>query len=212
MTKRKEKHLSSAMIREALRPFGVEAESELIARVRLYIETLLIWNQKVNLTSLTQPEEILRRHFGESLFAATALNLTEGRLADVGSGAGFPGLVLRLFKPEIQLTLIEPNLKKATFLAEIVRKLGLTKVQIIRSRYEQINPSDLKVEWVTARAVGNYSQLLSWARDILENGWVVLWVGRRTAEEIASVPNWYFLSPLLIPESKDRYIVWGKPK
>jgi 16S rRNA (guanine527-N7)-methyltransferase len=210
---KKEIYLSDKAIRDALRPFGVIADSELIARVRLYIETLLVWNQKVNLTSLTQPKEILRRHFGESFFAATALNITKGRLADVGSGAGFPGLALKLLEPEkIQLTMVEPNLKKATFLGEIVSKLGLVKIQIIRSRYEQIRPSDLRVQWITARAIGSYPRLLSWARDILENGYVVLWVSGKTVEEINTVPNWCFSSPILIPESKDRYIVWGKPK
>ncbi|MCL6482175.1 MAG: class I SAM-dependent methyltransferase, partial [Firmicutes bacterium] len=82
MNSKKEIHLSDEAIRQALRPFGVYANSVLVARVRLYIDTLLFWNQKVNLTSMTRPGEILRRHFGESFFASTALNIKEGRLAD----------------------------------------------------------------------------------------------------------------------------------
>lgn len=212
MTNRKEERLSDATIREALRPFGVEASRALIERVRLYLETLLIWNQKISLTSITQPSVILRRHFGESFFAANALNISKGRLADVGSGSGFPGLALKLLCSELHITLIEPSLKKSAFLAEVVRKLGLTGVQILRLRYEQILPEELEVNWVTARALGNYIDLLSWARGVLKDGRVIFWVSRSTAEELSSLAGWYFIPPILIPESRGRYLVCGQPK
>ncbi len=212
MTNRKEQNLSDSAIREALRPFGVAVSGELIERVRLYSKTLLHWNQKVNLTSITQPSLILSRHFGESFFAATVLKVSKGRLADVGSGAGFPGLALKLFCPELEVTLIEPNLKKASFLSEVVRKLGLTDVQILRLRYEQILPNELEVDWVTARALGNYIDLLSWARGVLKKGRVILWVSRSTAEELEVQPDWSFDKPILIPESRDRYLLSGQPK
>lgn len=212
MSYRKEGRLADVTIREALRPFGVVASDELVEKISLYLETLLIWNQKVNLTSITQPSLILRRHFGESFFAAIALNISKGRLADVGSGAGFPGLALKLLRSELELTLIEPNIKKATFLAEIIRKLGLTGIRVLRLRYEQIRPTELPVDWITARALGNYVRLLSWARGVLKKGRVILWANRSTAEELEALDDWSFISPILIPESIDRFLVCGSPK
>ena len=98
--------------------------SELCERIRTYISLLLRWNQSISLTTVTNSDEILRFHFGESLFAASAFSLENGRLADVGSGAGFPGLPLAMLLPDLNVTLIESNAKKFTFLSEVVRELG----------------------------------------------------------------------------------------
>src|SRR6476660_7599438 len=100
--------------------------------ISMYVDLLLRWNDRVNLTAIRAPEEIVTRHFGESIFAARQLfplpEVEAGRTAqviDIGSGAGFPGLPAKVWAPHIHLTLIESNQKKATFLLEVVRHLGL---------------------------------------------------------------------------------------
>ena len=113
-----------------------------IEQIAAYIELLLRWNRRMNLTAVRQPERIVTRHFGESLFLAGHVGLTRGwKVVDVGSGAGFPGLPLKIYAPEIALTLIESNNKKATFLREVVRTLGLAEADVFAGRAEDLNPT-----------------------------------------------------------------------
>src|SRR6202022_891918 len=97
---------------------------QLWAQLSTYLDLLLKWNARTNLTAIREPEEIVRRHFGESLFAGRQLGTCK-TLLDFGSGAGFPGVPIQLLRPEIQVTLAESQNKKATFLRELVRTLGL---------------------------------------------------------------------------------------
>ena len=127
---------------ELLRPFTAEAElsREALTQLRLYLDLLLRWNARVNLTAVRDAEEIVQRHFGESLFAARVLNLRNREtttLADVGSGAGFPGIPIKVWAPHIGLTLIESQNKKATFLREVLRTLKLENAQVFCGRAEQ---------------------------------------------------------------------------
>jgi len=86
-----------------------------VLQIQQYIKILLTWNEKVNLTAIRDPLEILYRHFCESMYAAEAIPLKDGRLADVGSGAGFPGLPLKLMRPELQVFLVDPTSRKSHF-------------------------------------------------------------------------------------------------
>ena len=135
--------MTPARIAELLVPFLGQYEqpetSALFANISTYIDILMRWNSRINLTAIRDPGQIVTRHFGESLFLArnlfvgtTAIGCPAGRgpstvvastLADLGSGAGFPGLPIKLWAPSISLTLIESNHKKAAFLREITRFL-----------------------------------------------------------------------------------------
>src|SRR6202165_197551 len=92
---------------EILAPFGVELAGEQIAAFSKYLDLLIRWNRVVSLTAVNDPEEIVERHFGESIFAASVVPLN-GRLADVGSGAGFPGVPLKILDPQLEALLLEP--------------------------------------------------------------------------------------------------------
>src|SRR5215813_9648565 len=129
--------LSTAAIEKAFGEFGLTASPDQISLVQHYIGMLLAWNAKVNLTAIREPVEILYRHFCESMFASVAVPLVSGRLADVGSGGGFPGIPLKIIQPELHVFLVESNLKKATFLAEVVRELVLVDTPVLVSRYEE---------------------------------------------------------------------------
>src|ERR1700722_12678869 len=112
--------LPDSRLADILAPSGVRPDSELFASIRAYIDVLLLWNKKISLTSIENPDEIAKLHFGESFFAALELSTLEGRLADVGSGAGFPGVPIKMLSPGLDLSLIESNAKKAAFLSEIL--------------------------------------------------------------------------------------------
>src|SRR5260370_9507195 len=99
------------------------------------------------------------------MFAAAAVPLQAGRLVDVGSGGGFPGLALKIARPELHVFLIESNVKKATFLAEVVRELGLTDTRVLVSRYEELGEEIAPLDFVCSRALGEFDRFLGWAHS-----------------------------------------------
>src|SRR5438094_6225818 len=113
----------AAVIQRALGEFELLATDEQVRQIQRYMEILLLWNEKVNLTAIRDPLEILYRHFCESMYAAKALALRRGRLADVGSGGGFPGLPLKILQPDLHVFLVETNIQKATLHAKSFSEL-----------------------------------------------------------------------------------------
>ena len=110
--------LDQSRLRQLLEPFALDLSSAQSDQILAYLQLLLRWNQKINLTAIRDPEECVTRHFGESLFLARPFHLY-GDLLDIGSGAGFPGLALKIALPEISVTLIEPVAKKEHFLRKL---------------------------------------------------------------------------------------------
>ncbi|MGH9579084.1 MAG: 16S rRNA (guanine(527)-N(7))-methyltransferase RsmG, partial [Terriglobales bacterium] len=150
--------------------------------ISIYIDILLRWNRKINLTAVRKPEEIVTRHFGESLFAAR--HLLEGgalRVMDVGSGAGFPGLPLKIHAPAIRLTLIESHSRKAAFLREVIRALQLADAEVFAGRAEEFRGSG---ELITLRAVEKFERALPVAARIMApRSRMALLIGERQAEQ-----------------------------
>lgn len=192
--------------------YGVRATPKLCDQVRSYINLLLRWNKKISLTTVTDQSEIIRFHFGESLFAAKSIPVPYSRLADVGSGAGFPGLALKLILQNIEIVLIESNVKKAAFLSEVTRELGLKGVDVFRGRMEDYDVGSKPLGFITARAVGQHEKFLEWALKKLEDdGMVALWVGEDDARAISRLASWNWHEPLKIPDSQRRFILFGSP-
>src|SRR5215471_4710526 len=129
---------TAAAIQRAAGEFDLRLDVKQVQQIQQYIKILQAWNDKVNLTAIRDPLEILYRHFCESMFAGFSVPMERGRLADAGTGAGFPGLPLKIMRPGLQIFLIESNLKKATFLAEVIRELGLREAQVLVRRYEEL--------------------------------------------------------------------------
>src|SRR5882762_10633722 len=138
---------SADTIRRALEEFQMALNDSQVLQIQQYTNILLAWNEKINLTSIRDPLEILNRHFCECMYAASTVPVEHGRLADVGSGAGFPGLALKIVRPELQVFLIESNVKKATFLAEVVRELQLSDTRVLVSRYEELGEEITPVDF-----------------------------------------------------------------
>ena len=257
----------------------------LLRSISTYIDILLRWNARINLTAIRDPEEIVLRHFGESLFVARHLfpDATvnpaaerrkngahsasygsvgqgppdpEGRkklapnieddhgsyqgtassgadpapekigasapeardrptLADLGSGAGFPGLPIKLWAPEISLTLIESNHKKTTFLREVTRILTLTNVNILNARAEQLAQATTGAaqtfDVVTLRAVERLEEVLQIAvKLVAPGGRLTLLIGASQLNQVRSaLPSLDWDEPISVPLSKSRTILVG---
>ena len=208
-----DKPISEETIRRALGEFQIVPDSRQVMCIQQYIRILLHWNEKLNLTAIRDPLEILYRHFCESMFGASAIPVDKGRLADIGAGPGFPGIPLKLVRPELELVLVESNLKKGTFLAEVIRELELTNTRVLISRYEELGEELAPLDFVCARAVGEFPPFLEWATSPqVGAGNVALWIGGRDLEVVQKMKLWDWNEPVLIPKSLRRYILVGKKR
>jgi len=204
---------SEQTIRRALREFSLEVDSDQVLKIQQYMNILLAWNAKVNLTAIRDPLEILYRHFCESLYAHVAVPVETGRLADVGSGAGFPGLPLKILCPDLQVFLIESSIKKATFLAEVIRELGLADARVLVNRYEELSEEVAPLDFVCSRAVGEFEPFLEWAgSERVAAKQVILWIGARDLVAIQRIRSWEWREPILVPHSLRRLLLVGARK
>jgi 16S rRNA (guanine527-N7)-methyltransferase len=204
---------SAAVIRRALGEFKLPAYDDQVLQIQQYIRILLVWNEKVNLTSIRDPLEILYRHFCESMYAAATVPIENGRLADVGSGGGFPGLPIKIMCPNLRVFLVESNLKKATFLAEVIRELGLTDSQVLVRRYEELGEEIAPLDFVCSRALGEFPSFLEWAHsEQIASKQVILWVGARDLPDLQKIRTWEWREPIQVPHSLRRLILVGTKK
>ncbi len=205
--------LSNSRIEEALQVYGCGSLPGLTGQIRTYIDLLLTWNRKISLTTVTDPEEIVKFHFGESLFALSQMKFEKSRLADVGTGAGFPGLPLAMAVPDLEVTLIESNIKKCAFLAEVIRQLRLSNTVIFQGRMESFPSGGPAFHYVCARALGQFEELLAWAGTHLDRGGkLLLWLGESDSKALADRSGWSWGTAQLIPGSSRRNLLIGSPK
>jgi len=205
--------INKDQIAELLAPFmgAVPLSDSQLDAIQAYLDLLLRWNSKLNLTAIRDPEEIVTRHFGESLFAARQLFPADGSretAIDVGSGAGFPGLPFKLWCPSLNLTLIESNQGKATFLREVVRTLNLNTISVITERAERVS---LSADVVTFRAVERFERILRVALSLVNpRGRIAILVG---SEQIglaqSTLSGIVWKTPVPIPLSKNRILLVG---
>jgi 16S rRNA (guanine527-N7)-methyltransferase len=194
----------------AAREFKLSLSDLQVEQIQQYTKILWTWNDKVNLTAIRDPLEILYRHFCESMFGAALLPVENCRLADVGSGGGFPGLPLKIMRPDLQLFLVESNVKKATFLAEVIRELGLIDARVLVSRYEELGEELAPLDVICSRALGDFSAFLTWAAaPSVSAKQVLLWLGGRDLDEIRARPSWTWSEPVPIPKSLQRFLLTG---
>ncbi|HEV1995767.1 MAG TPA: 16S rRNA (guanine(527)-N(7))-methyltransferase RsmG [Candidatus Acidoferrum sp.] len=193
-----------------MRPFAVPLTPALADSLRQYLALLLRWNQKINLTATSDVGELLRRHVGESLFGAKLLPAKGGTLYDIGSGAGFPGIPLKLARPDWELVLVESDHRKAAFLSEAVRTLGLGGTRVLAERFDQLAAQNGLADVITVRALGQYEILLDLAiRFLRPSGRVILWLGAEDASRLSGVHGWRWDAKILVPESRERVVLVG---
>jgi 16S rRNA (guanine527-N7)-methyltransferase len=208
--------MDTSQITKLLEPFLATQEKRVfsgnqIGQVSTYVDLLIRWNAKTNLTAVRQPEEIIRRHFGESFFLASIVTspLRAENVIDVGSGAGFPGLPLAIYAPECNVTLIESQNKKATFLKEVVRALELKNVAVFCGRAESLTA---KAQLVTMRAVEKFALSAQTAAALVTpGGRLALLIGESQLPNAKSLlPEFSWEPPIAIPESNARVCLVGK--
>lgn len=209
-------------IADLLRPFTGEEQLPqlLLQQVDTYVDLLLRWNARINLTAIRDPETIVTRHFGESFFAARLItdcqpsagsgNTRATTLADVGSGAGFPGIPIKLLLTQFSLTLIESQHKKATFLREVLRALKLDRAEVFCGRAEQWGK---QATIVSLRAVEQFERVLPTAMNLVASGGMLcLMIGasqENKAREIGG-ESWTWEKPARIPRSSDSVVLVGR--
>ncbi len=210
--------METSRIAELLQPFlaipGTLSAAQL-NHISMYIDLLLHWNARINLTSIRQPEVIVTRHFGESLFAAQHLFPKPGQatsLIDVGSGAGFPGVPIKLWAPQLRLTLIESNHKKVAFLRQLARTLTLTDIDIVPGRAEAY--AGPLADVVTVRAVERFSSALpAAARLVAPGGRLALLIGQaQTTQATELLPGAVWDAPVRLPLSANRVLLIGRSR
>jgi len=222
--------MHTARIATLLEPFLQHPLSESqLNQISIYIDLLLHWNARINLTAIREEEEMVTRHFGESLFMASHLfplsldsetekNRQPGvsapsaspRVIDIGSGAGFPGLPLKLWCPQIQLVLIESNQKKVAFLREVARALAFTNIDVIPGRAELLvrTPDFPKADVVTLRAVEHFELILAKAVKFLaDQGRMAVLIGSAQLPNLPNDLQWRL--PIPVPNSETRVLSLG---
>jgi 16S rRNA (guanine527-N7)-methyltransferase len=208
--------VSGEQVCELLAPFGLKLSSSQIAKLLTYLDLLLRWNTKINLTAIRSPEECITRHFGESLYPARFAQL-EGSLLDIGSGAGFPGLALMIAFPELQVTLLEPVGKKRAFLKEVARLCEMLQSVEVRSdrldEFVLFGKGSALFDAATSRAVGELRNLVPKAvRCLKPSGSLFLWLSQDQGKEAAAggrnLIEW--TDPIPIPLARQRQIWWGR--
>ena len=204
--------MTTRKIERHLKPYDLPLSSQVLESVRLYLDLLMKWNRKINLTSVKRADECVTRHFGESLFLLRHRRI-EGPLLDIGSGAGFPGLALKIFLPELGVTLLEPSTKKRAFLKEVARILNLQGVEVSATRWEELF-SQAKCpafKTVTTRALGGQEAMAERSDSVLSpGGKFCLWTNRSRHQEILSrTDRFEWQEPIPIPGTRGRIILVG---
>lgn len=156
-------------INEVLK-LGIEVTDEKMNMLKIYYDLLIEWNEKINLTAITERKEVYLKHFYDSLTIAKVIDLnTISSFCDIGTGAGFPGLVIKIFYPHIELTLVDALNKRIKFLGIIVEKLGLSDVSLVHARAEEYSKENRDMfDVVSARAVAPLNVLLEYSMPLVK--------------------------------------------
>lgn len=162
-------HLTPEQITQILSDCRLGCDAALLERVQTYLQFLAKWNARMNLTGIQQSVDVLKILFAESFFAAELVGDPQGAILDVGSGAGFPGLAMAVYRPELKLVLLEPRKKRAAFLAALRRELGLAGVSVWNRRLEECAIADFSdlPTVLTMRAVGQISEIIKHCAPLL---------------------------------------------
>lgn len=174
--------------------FGLELDAESVERLNLYGNLLLSWNEKINLTAITEPEEVLYKHFYDCLLFFKHVKVQSGAsVIDVGTGAGFPGLVLKIARPDIKLTLLDSLNKRINFLNDVIEKLNLGGVTAVHARAEEAGKKNSyreKYDIACARAVASLPVLLEYCMPFVRKGGeFVAMKGPSAEDEISKSKN-----------------------
>jgi 16S rRNA (guanine527-N7)-methyltransferase len=169
------------------RIFPVSLSPSMVAALGRYLDLLILWNRRINLTSVDQPAEIVERHFLDSLSLVPHIPASAATLVDVGSGAGFPGAVLALVLPQLRVTLWEPNQKKVAFLHTVAQALPLPNLSVSPRRADGPLPDSERFDCASSRATLALPDWLRLGAGLVRPGGIVL--GMEGADRHALPPS-----------------------
>lgn len=205
-------------LRERIAEHGIILSSVQAEHFRIYLSELMNWNRKMNLTGLSTPKKVVTELFYDSLLVSPFLP-AQGKMLDVGSGAGIPGLLIKIIRPDLETHLLEPNRKKNSFLKHTIRLLQLEKITVVMGRIEnhgnQLSRDDYDL--ITVRALTNLETAINWSASFLKlEGLAVFFLGEEVEQPVHQATheikkNNLFLKKQIgyqVPESKTkRHIV-----
>ncbi len=170
---------------------GIEVTDEMLNQFQKYLTLLMEWNEKINLTALKTEEEIIEKHFYDSLLVAKQFKFEEQSLIDVGTGAGFPGIPLKIVFPDLFVTLLEPTEKRVNFLNIVIKELSLTRIVTVNKRAEDyVKEARSFYDIVTARAVSRLNMLVELCLPLIHvGGTFIALKGKQGQEEIEEAKN-----------------------
>lgn len=177
--------------KEELAKIGINITDNQIEQLEKYYNLLIEWNNKINLTGITKHEDVYLKHFYDSatLFKIIDLNKIDS-LCDIGTGAGFPGVVLKILFPNLKITLIDSLNKRIVFLNEVIKELGLTNIDTIVARAEEYSIKNReKYDVVTARAVAPLSILLEYSVPLVKKNGYFIAMKSDVSEELSKISN-----------------------
>ena len=174
--------------------FGITLDDDKIKKLNLYGNLLIEWNEKINLTAITEPEDVLIKHFYDCILFFKNVNVPQGaKIIDVGTGAGFPGLVLKIVRPDLKVTLLDSLNKRINFLKDVIDKCGLSDIEAIHSRAEEGGKNQKyreRYDIACARAVAAMPTLLEYCTPFVKpNGLFVAMKGPTAVDEVAASSN-----------------------
>ncbi len=177
---------------EELNKLGITLDDDKLAKLERYYELLIEWNEKINLTRIVEKEDVYLKHFYDSLTLIKAIDLNNvDSLCDIGTGAGFPGMVIKIVYPNINITLVDALNKRINFLNEVIKELNLDKIETIHARAEEFGKTNRELyDVVVARAVSNISTLLEYSIPLVKVGGVFVAM-KGTNEEVSTLKTVY---------------------
>ena len=166
----------------AVRELGIELTEEQLNKLDSFYHKLIEWNERINLTRITEEQDVYLKHFYDSLTIAKVVDLRKkDTLCDVGTGAGFPGIVLKIVYPNLKITLVDSLLKRVNYLNTIIAELNLDNIKAIHSRGEDYKE---KFDVVTARAVANIEKLLNFTMHLVNKDGIFVAMKGNVEEEM----------------------------
>ncbi len=174
-------------LKQQSKELGILLNEEQIEQFYKYMDLLLEWNQKINLTAITEPEEIIQKHFVDSITIEKYLN-KNAEIIDVGTGAGFPGIPLKIIRPDLKITLLDSLNKRVNFLNNVIENLELSSIYSIHARVEEfgkVSQYREKFDVATSRAVANLATLSEYLIPLVkQGGYAISMKGSEVNEEI----------------------------
>lgn len=186
----------SLLLHESSAEIGVPLRSDQVQQFMMYLKQLQLWNQSFNLTSITIDDEVIIKHFVDSLAALRADNIQTGaRLLDVGTGAGFPGIPLKIARPDLNMTLVEPARKKSSFLHFVIGLLRLENINVFEGTLESFlrNLPDESFDYLTTRALKPVVILHNGMKILRQGGKIILYSSQPINRSDLN-PNWSLMN------------------